>query len=309
MTDLRVLGPLELRTADGRPLLSLHAQPKRLGLLAYLALMQRGGSCRRDTLLALFWPRLDEAHGRAALRQAVYHLRQVLGDPAIVSGPLDELALDPAVVRCDAIAFQEALGAGLAETAMTHYRGDLLEGFHLRDTPGFDEWRERERSRLRAQAATAAWSVATGCAARGDVEAAARWGRSALALAHDDEVLLQRYLRLLEQLGDRVRAVLEYEAFARRVLRDYDIEPTVETRGIIEAIRLHITLESPALPAAERETPRGVSSPGDSPAAAPLPSAAERPNRQPPARMSRLAAVAMLGLTVLAALAAWWVVR
>lgn len=289
MADLRILGPLELRAEDGHPLRSLHAQPKRLGLLAYLAIAQPGGSSRRDTLLALFWPQLDESHARAALRQAAYHLRQVLGDAAIVNGPHDELALDPHVVHCDACAFTAAIADGCPEAAMAHYRGDLLEGFHLRGTPGFDEWRERERSRLREHAAAAAWSVARMRASQGDVEEAAQWGRRALALAHDDEVLLQRYLRLLEQLGDRVRAVLEYEAFARRIRRDYDIEPTVETRRIIAAIRLHVTVESPAVPVVGDE--------------------ARPAGRLPRWPATRWTAAAIVGSTLLTALAAWWVAR
>lgn len=308
MPDLRILGPLELHSADGRPLRSLHAQPKRLALLAYMA-VARGSACRRDTMLALLWPNLDDARARAALRGAVYHLRQVLGDAAIVSGPHDELAVEPAEIRCDAADFMDAIAEARPELAMSYYRGDLLEGFHLRGAPGFDEWRERERSRLRTLAATAAWTAAELHARGGNGEEAARWGSRALELANDDEVLLQRYLRLLEALGDRVRAVLEYEAFARRIRRDYDIAPTMETRRIIEAIRLHITLVPPGSPDRRRERvtgdPAGRVQEREPPGRTDPPRVGAGRRRAVPAWI----AAVVVGSSLLAAFALWWVAR
>ncbi|MGD8322164.1 MAG: hypothetical protein PVJ02_17065, partial [Gemmatimonadota bacterium] len=76
MLSLRAFGTLDARDDAGEPLEALLAQPKRAGLLAYLALSQPGDFQRRDTLLALFWPELDQAHGRAALSQALTFLRR-----------------------------------------------------------------------------------------------------------------------------------------------------------------------------------------------------------------------------------------
>ena len=45
-------------------------QPKRLALLAYLAVVGVRGALRRDTLLGLFWPESSEEEARRALRQA-----------------------------------------------------------------------------------------------------------------------------------------------------------------------------------------------------------------------------------------------
>ena len=59
---LSVLGPIELTDGE-RELTSVLAQPKRLALLAYLTIAS-GGFQRRDSLRALFWPELDDAHAR-----------------------------------------------------------------------------------------------------------------------------------------------------------------------------------------------------------------------------------------------------
>jgi len=43
-------------------------QTKRVALLAYLLLSRPGESHRRDSLLALFWPEMDQEHGRNSLQ-------------------------------------------------------------------------------------------------------------------------------------------------------------------------------------------------------------------------------------------------
>src|SRR3982751_2588480 len=102
MIELRTLGALELVSADGTPLDAVLLQPKRTALLCYLALKSPHGFCRRDTLLALFWPEQDAEQARHALRQSLYFLRRALGTGAIVARGDDELAISPAHLRRDA---------------------------------------------------------------------------------------------------------------------------------------------------------------------------------------------------------------
>src|SRR2546427_9434823 len=85
MIELRMLGRLSLTGADGREVRGLLGQPRRLALLAYLAAASPQGFHRRDTLLALFWPELDQEHARAALRQALHVVRDALGGDAVTS--------------------------------------------------------------------------------------------------------------------------------------------------------------------------------------------------------------------------------
>src|SRR5213080_356356 len=75
MIHFRMLGGLSLTAADGREVRSLLAQPRRLALLAYLAAGTPRDFRRRDSLVALFWPELDQKHARAALREALHVLR------------------------------------------------------------------------------------------------------------------------------------------------------------------------------------------------------------------------------------------
>src|SRR2546426_1437274 len=85
MIEFRLLGTLHLIDAAGREVKSLLTRPRRLALLAYLAAATPRGLHRRDSLLALFWPELDQEHARAALRQALHVVRDALGADVIVT--------------------------------------------------------------------------------------------------------------------------------------------------------------------------------------------------------------------------------
>src|ERR1051325_4415557 len=103
MIRLRTLGALDLRDADGHECRGVLSQPKRVALLIYLALASSGSRQRRDTLLALFWPELDQEHARNALSQAVHFLRRSLGEHTVIVGNGDELGLAKDALWCDAV--------------------------------------------------------------------------------------------------------------------------------------------------------------------------------------------------------------
>lgn len=190
---------------------------------------------RRDSLLALFWPELDDTHARAALRKTIYHLRQALGANAVVNRGDEELGLGPDF-WCDAVEFREATAAGRGEEALALYRGDLLPGFYLSDVPDFEQWLETERDRLRRLAVSVAWTLAGEKETQGHPDAVA-WATRAMALAPDDEGGLRRLLTLLDRSGDRDAAVHTYEQYRRRLASMYEVEPDPETRALIETIR------------------------------------------------------------------------
>src|SRR6059036_1853436 len=115
MIELRMLGRLSLTGADRREVRGLLGQPRRLALLAYLAAASPQGFHRRDTLLALFWPELDQEHARAALRQALHVVRDTLGTDVIVTRGDEEVALDFDLMWCDVAALERVLRMGQLE--------------------------------------------------------------------------------------------------------------------------------------------------------------------------------------------------
>jgi DNA-binding SARP family transcriptional activator/TolB-like protein/Flp pilus assembly protein TadD len=237
MFHLRLLGAIQLTTLDGKPVEWLVRRPRRTALLAYLAAAKPRGLHRRDKLLALFWPESDELHARAALNQALYVLRTELGDDAIAARGNEEVGLNYDGLWCDVIAFEDALDAGRPADALSVYRGDLLDGFHVSDLPEFERWLERERERLRHRAADGTWVVAETLASQGDVVEAERWARRVSDLLPADETVARRLMTFLRDVGDRAAAVRAYEKFATSLKTEFELEPSAETSALANAIR------------------------------------------------------------------------
>jgi serine/threonine-protein kinase len=237
MIRFYTLGSLDLQASDGRQLKSVLAQPKRVALLAYLAACGKGDSHRRDTLLGLFWPDLDESRARHALNQSLYVLRRAVGPSVFVSTGDEELALAPEAIWCDAAAFVEDAEAGRAREALETYRGDLLDGFFISDAPEFEKWLDVERQRLRRLAARAAWSLAEEEEAAGNAEAAADRARQAAGYSLENEAAVRRLVGLLDRVGDRAAAVRAYEAFAQRLRDELGVDPSPETQELVASIR------------------------------------------------------------------------
>src|SRR2546426_10516525 len=235
--ELRLFGGLDLRRSDGRELESILTQPKRVALLAFLAAATPYRLLRRDTLLGLFWPELDQDHARAALRQALHGLRQGLGTDVLTSRGDEEVGVGEQRLWCDARAFQHAIEASDWSSALELYRGGLLEGFFISDSPEFERWLEDERARLRNRACQAAWTLAQRSKAEGDFARAGHWARRAAALVPGDEETLRRLVALLDDLGDRVGAVRVYEEFAKRVAVEFQVQPAAETKALVALVR------------------------------------------------------------------------
>jgi len=234
---LDILGSLDLRTGDGARVLSVVAQPKRVALLAYLAAGMGARFTRRDTIVGVFWPELDEERARHALRQALYVLRRALGPACLESRGDDDIRLNAGMVWCDAEAFERALAADRPDAAMELYQGMLLPGFFLPDAPEFEHWLEGERARLAHLATEAAWRLAAARETATDHTGAAHWARRAVALSTGDETAIRRLIELLDRIGDRAGALATYEAFARRLKDEMKAKPSPETQALVRRVR------------------------------------------------------------------------
>jgi len=239
---LRTLGTLDL-TADvpDESLGRLMHQPKRLALLAYLTL-NSNGPVRRDTLLGLFWPELSQERARHALSQALYVVRQSLGDGLVEASGQDVVGIDRTRIWCDAAEFTEALTQGERAQALELYRGDLLDGFFLSDASEFERWLEVERASLRQRAVDAAKALAKSEEDAGNLPGAARWARRLVQLTPYDEPGVVYLIKLLARAGDRSGAHHEFKLFRERLRADLDIEPSAELEQALA------DLEQPTVP-------------------------------------------------------------
>lgn len=190
MIEIRLLGAQSVRAADGHEILSVSTQPKRLALLAYLALSSDSGDgfVSRDELLAFFWPESDDEHARNTLNQHLYRLRGSLGSDAIPSHGSNRVGVDPAEVWCDAAEFRRALENEDPERALELYAGEFLPGFHLSGTAELEKWLDHLRLELQRRALDASLRLARESEAAGEQTAAAGWYRKAHDIGPESEV-------------------------------------------------------------------------------------------------------------------------
>jgi adenylate cyclase len=238
MIELRTLGGLDVRGADGSDARRLPTQTKRMALLIYLVLAEGGVSRRRDTVVAHLWPELDTAHARGALRQALHFLRRTLGPNVIVTHGEEMITVSPAALWCDVAAFREYHAAQRYDDALAVYEGEFLEGFFATDVAvEFEQWIADTREGLRRSAVECAWAACDGLRGAGDASAAVAMARRAAALAPDDEAGVARLIAVLDESGDRAGALAAYDAIEARLASAYDAAPSPETQALIRRVR------------------------------------------------------------------------
>jgi DNA-binding SARP family transcriptional activator len=161
--EFYLLGPPTLRIA-GQPTHLRSA--KTLALLAYLAL-EPNTAHSREKLVGLLWGESPEAHARLSLRQFLYSIRQTLGDLGVDCLTLKKrnvaFRLQPDVwvdaVEFMALATREGEPPDALRRAAHLYRGLLLEGLKVFDSPAFEDWLFLRRDALKQHALSALVSL------------------------------------------------------------------------------------------------------------------------------------------------------
>ena len=292
MIELRVLGTLAIQPLNGGAPVAAVTQPKRLALLLYLALAEPSGPHSRESLMALLWPEADAESTRHSLRNALYGLRQALGDGAIVSRGEGYIELDPAAIRCDAVEVRALLAAQRWKDALAAWGGDVAPGFHVSGAPEFERWLDDQRAALRRTVADVAWRRVDEMERSGE-PGVGEAARRAWAIDPTNEAGARRLLQLLDATTGRAAALRAYDDLVDYLRREYDTAPSAATRALAEQLRIPVPTPPPVSP------PIAVLSapPGTPPAAAVLPEAAPavpRGRRRPLVNREVLVAAAIL---------------
>ncbi|HVD60700.1 MAG TPA: BTAD domain-containing putative transcriptional regulator, partial [Gemmatimonadaceae bacterium] len=277
MVELRALGPIDLRR-DGTEVAAVLTQPKRLALLLYLDFARPYGFHRRDRLVALLWPELDDTHARNALSKAIHHIRRELGENTIVTRG-DEVMLDPLYIRSSVRVLEAAIANADHTRVIQLFQGPLADGFFVEEAPEFERWLSDERTRIRDAVANAAWALAHKSKESGRIDDATAFARSAVSLTRDDEPSIRRLMSFLESVGDRAGALRAYDEFSIWISGELDAVPSPDTDALRDRIKssdtVHLAPETPAEPAAGT----GNSSTSQQPVATPIPAKPQKIER------------------------------
>lgn len=236
MIRLTTLGRQALTGPPPADVHAVLAQPKRLAMLAYIALSP-AQCATRERLATIFWEEADEKNARGALRKALHFLRERLGASLFTSNQGNDVQLNSSVFWCDAVAFRQEMDAGNYETALGIYQGELLPECWLEDAPEFERWIERQREDLRDGASAAALKLSEAEFRNDNIAGAMFWAGRAEVLSPYNEQITARVISLLNIAGDRSAALQKYAALASRLKKDFDSEPSPETSELIDAIR------------------------------------------------------------------------
>ena len=235
MIKLSVLGTTIIQKEDGSVGHSILSGPKRLAILTYLILEKPRGFRRRDEITALFWPEMGQKGARNALSNILYHIRESLGKDVIINRGTEEVSLNMDRIWCDAIAFEKALQEENPRKALEIYHDDLLVGFHVSDVSNeFQNWLDQERNRLRVLASKGAWEIAENEEQKANYDAARRWAQKAAEYVPFSQEAQIRLITFLKRTGDRTAAREAYDAFAKRLSKEWGMEPPEDVKKLVE---------------------------------------------------------------------------
>jgi DNA-binding SARP family transcriptional activator/tetratricopeptide (TPR) repeat protein len=255
MRRLSTFGGLALESDDGA---SPRLRPQRLAILAVLAASDRGVS--RERMYSIFWPDADEERARHSLRQALYALRQELGDDVVQAETV--LQLDRSRLGSDVADFRSAMRGGELARAAQLTTGPFLDGFFLPGAAGFERWVEDERAALSADITRALLTLAKESEARRDLDGAVDWWRRLTRIDPLSGRYALGFLKALAANGDRAGALAfarTHESVVRREL-EADADPEIR--------RLEAELRAMPSPPVARASPTLHAGTPDEPVAA-----------------------------------------
>ncbi|HET7427777.1 MAG TPA: AAA family ATPase [Gemmatimonadales bacterium] len=201
-----------------------------MALLTFLLLERRPHS--REMLAGLLWGESPEAEARASLRQALKHLRDVVGDVVRADRAVVDLG---GTIGCDVAEFLTAVDQDPAKAA-TFEVSRFLQGFSIRHAAQFEEWVAATRvSLLRRQ------QQVLGRLAR---EAMAQWRwREAGELADrwlDDDPVSDEAAQLAVEArflaGNRSAALARYAEFRAQLASEAGCEPSRALQALVHRI-------------------------------------------------------------------------
>lgn len=222
------LTALEQRGTDGTWISVMRAS-KPLALLVYLAAAPRR-TLSREQLADTLWGDESPERARASLRQAVYALRQVLGED-ILHTERDVLSLSDRGLWCDRDAFIAAVRRNDFDSMLGVYGGEFCASLSVGAAAAYERWMTTERAHLEQMLLDRAQSVIPARLAAGDTDTALANARDLEAYAAQRSEVQVLLFDSLVAAGDRLEAAERLAAHATRLsATDAAVPPAIAER-------------------------------------------------------------------------------
>ena len=240
---------------DGKMIDGFRTERER-ALLSYLA-VEGNRPHRRETLMALLWPELNDKRARNNLRVNLHRLRKTLeketghkdwllaGRHSIQRNSSLPIHVDVARFEAHRVSAQRiALEQNpsvperlrhLAEAARL-YRGEFLQGFSLDDSSVFGHWATQGREQLHRRALQVLYELCAMHIRRGELTKAMPPARRQLELEPWREQAHRQVVEILARRGERTAALAQFRQCQLVLREELGVEPSEQTRELVARI-------------------------------------------------------------------------
>ena len=249
---IAVLGALKLSGVD-RPTKRLETS-KAQALLAYLVLESHQPHSRSH-LAGLLWPNQPEKSARQNLRQTLYRIRQALQRNELLIQTRQTIQFNSEMgsqLTVDAHLLREAVHyssqhahtnpyechscSERLEAGLKHYRGELLEGLEIADSPAFELWLTSQRTWFRKQATVALQWLTQHYMGACQWQMAHKFASKWCALEPLDETAHRQLMQCSALDGQRNQAISHYESLRNNLDLELGLLPEPETERLFHQI-------------------------------------------------------------------------
>ena len=193
----------------------------------------------REHLCFLLWSNRPEQEARRNLSHLLTHLRSAVPAREMIVVNDDYVALNPDYFWSDVVAFLCARNGCDVEPDLDTlhemvglYRGPLLAGFSLSNSPEYESWLTLERQSIeRIYLETLAVLIEVHIA-QGNYAEAIAYANTYLFVNGFDEEIHRRLIELYGVTGDRGAALHQYQQCAEVLRRELGIRPGQETQAL-----------------------------------------------------------------------------
>lgn len=213
MINVKLMGPFEAEDTEHRPI-RINSQRSQ-ALLACLAVDEAEG-WPRSRLASLLWTS-SEPQARSSLRQELARLRRLLGKTVPKDWGNEQIVRMPRLITTDITLWRRALEEGDANTVVSLWRGELLQGCTLKDAP-FVEWLSLTRQRFQILTAESLETTLETATDEDRIRKLEGTARKLASIAPVSEVAHRFLMRILSLRRDIAGVVEQYQqhAVARR---------------------------------------------------------------------------------------------
>lgn len=212
---------------------------KTKSLFSYLILYP--GVHTREKLAAAFWGDTSDVKAHGSLRRALTFLRKAIGKDVILANR-DDIQLNPSnLLWVDVFEFEQQARQFMVNSAPALdsinfglYRGDLLSEL-------YDDWVLPLRQHYHTLYMDTLFRVVEQLRTQSEYKTAITYTQKILALDPANERAHQHLMFCHITLGDRSKALQQYEACQRALWDELAVEPARETQSLYTWIRQSIT--------------------------------------------------------------------